>query len=73
MPGPDRRIREVKHGEVYLIAIVARPDGSLILREHQSGSNPEKLGELVGDILLQRGAVKILDDVYGGEADAAQP
>jgi hydroxymethylbilane synthase len=70
---PIGAFAEVKNGEVYLIAIVARPDGSLILREHQSGSNPEKLGELVGDILLQRGAVKILDDVYGGEADAAQP
>jgi hydroxymethylbilane synthase len=64
---------EVRNREVYLTAIVARPDGSLILREHQTGKNPEELGELVGDILLQRGAVKILEDVYGGEGDAPQP
>ncbi len=64
---------EVRDSEVYLTAIVARPDGSLILRERQNGKDPEKLGELVGDILLQRGAVKILADVYGGEGDAPQP
>ena len=70
---PIGAFAEVKNGDVFLTAIVARPDGSLILREHQSGKDPEKLGELVGDILLQRGAVKILDEVYGGEADAPQP
>ena len=70
---PIGAFAEVKNGEVFLTAIVARPDGSLILREHQSGSNPEELGEQVGDILLQRGAVQILEDVYGGKADAAQP
>jgi hydroxymethylbilane synthase len=70
---PIGAFAQVRDDEVYLTAIVARPDGSLILREHQNGKNPAELGELVGDILLQRGAVKILDDVYGGEGDAPQP
>ena len=70
---PIGAFAEVKNGEVSLTAIVARPDGSLILREHQNGKEPQALGEFVGEILLQRGAVKILEDVYGGQADAAQP
>jgi hydroxymethylbilane synthase len=52
---------------------VAQPDGSVILREQRSGSDPIALGEQVGDILLQRGATKILQDVYGeAKVSAAQ-
>ena len=36
-----------------------------ILREQQSGTDPIALGEKVGDLLLHRGANKILEDVYG--------
>jgi hydroxymethylbilane synthase len=70
---PIGAFAEVKEGILYLTAIVAQPDGSMILREHQSGVNPVVLGEAVGDTLLLRGAAKILGDVYGGGADAAQP
>ena len=61
-------------GGLRLTAIVARPDGSTILREMQSGSDPIALGEHVGQTLLQRGANKILDEVYGsGIAVPQQP
>jgi hydroxymethylbilane synthase len=70
---PIGAFAEVHDGTLSLTAIVAQPDGSLILREQQTGTDPVALGEHVGEILLQRGATKILGDVYGGTADAAQP
>jgi hydroxymethylbilane synthase len=70
---PIGAFAEMRDGTLSLTAIVAQPDGSLILREHQSGTDPIALGEQVGEILLQRGATKILGDVYGGKADAPQP
>ena len=70
---PIGAFAEVKDSILSLTAIVAQPDGSLILREHQSGTDPIALGEAVGETLLLRGATKILGDVYGGQADAAQP
>ena len=70
---PIGAFAEMKHGELHLSAIVAQPDGSVILREQRSGSDPIALGEQVGDILLQRGATKILQDVYGeAKVSAAQ-
>ncbi len=69
---PIGAFAETREGRLHLIAIVARPDGSTILRETQSGSNPVALGEAVGDSLLQRGATRILEDVYGANAAAPQ-
>ncbi len=65
---PIGAFAESRDGKLQLIAIVAQPDGSVILREHHSGSDPIALGEQVGDILLRRGATKILEDVYGAAA-----
>jgi hydroxymethylbilane synthase len=48
-----------------LTAVVARPDGSLVLREVQQGRDPEKLGIEVGRALLTKGAEAILQEVYG--------
>ena len=39
-----------------LRAVVANPDGSEIFREQKTGSDPHRLGEEVGRILLGRGA-----------------
>ncbi|HKD83630.1 MAG TPA: hydroxymethylbilane synthase [Terriglobales bacterium] len=61
-----------KDDALRLTAIVARPDGSTILRETQSGTDPVALGELVGETLLQRGATEILEDVYGAAVSAPQ-
>ena len=69
---PIGAFAETKDGELHLSAIVAQPDGSVILREKRSGPDPIALGEQVGDILLRRGATKILEDVYGSTAVAPQ-
>jgi hydroxymethylbilane synthase len=69
---PIGAFAEVKEGKLQLTAVVARPDGSEVLREQRSGSDPVALGEFVGDTLLRRGAVKILEDVYGAVAAAPQ-
>ncbi len=69
---PIGAFAEMKDGELKLTAIVARPDGTAVLREQQSGNDPVALGEKVGDTLLRRGATKILDEVYGAAAAAPQ-
>ncbi len=61
---PIGAFAEVKDGKLHLTGVVARPDGSEVLREQQSGSDPVALGELVGETLLKRGGAKILEDVY---------
>ena len=50
---PIGAFAEVKDGKLHLTGVVARPDGSEVLREQQSGSDPVALGELVGETLLQ--------------------
>jgi hydroxymethylbilane synthase len=56
--------------EIWLHAMVGRPDGSEILRELRARENmpPAELGRRIAERLLGRGASKILEDVYGQEA-----
>ena len=61
---PIGAFAEMKDGKLHLTGVVARPDGSDVLREQQSGTDPVALGELVGEMLLRRGGDKILEDVY---------
>jgi hydroxymethylbilane synthase len=63
---------EAASGTLRLAAVVARPDGSELLRESQSGDDPEALGRSVAEVLLSRGADRILREVYGREAAAPQ-
>ncbi len=63
---------EAVDGPLKLTAIVALPDGSEVLREQQTGSDPEELGARVGRRLLARGADAILRAVYGEAAAAPQ-
>lgn len=56
-------------GDLRLLSIVARPDGSQILRESQSGSDPAELGRRVANALLQKGAAEILQEVYAGHPE----
>jgi hydroxymethylbilane synthase len=63
---------EVVNGTLQLTAIVAQPDGSQVLREQQTGDNPEELGGRVGKTLLTRGADSILRAVYGEAVAAPQ-
>ena len=69
---PIGAFAEVVDGKVRVTAVVANPDGSKILRETQSGSDPVALGEEVGERLLQRGGDKILELVYGTAVAAPQ-
>lgn len=55
-------------GPLQLTAMAGRPDGSEVLREQGSGSDPEQLGGEIAKKLLRRGADRILNDVYGQEA-----
>ncbi len=51
-------------GALRLVAIVAHPDGSILLRETALGDDPAELGNRVGEALLKAGAAAILRDVY---------
>ena len=62
---PIGAFAEVRDGHLHLDAIVARPDGTKLLRESQDGSDPVRLGEAVGEALLRRGGDTILEEVYG--------
>jgi hydroxymethylbilane synthase len=61
-----------RDGELDLIAVVARPDGSEVLREAGAGPDPEALGKSVAEALLKKGAGTILADVYGRSAAVPQ-
>ncbi len=56
---------KLQDGVLHLDAVVASPDGSLLLRESLSGYDPISLGEVVGQNLLRRGGADILDRIYG--------
>ena len=65
---------EVTGNDIKLIGVVARPDGTLVLRDTRHGSDPVKLGEELGKSLLERGGREILKEVYGENAAVpAQP
>jgi hydroxymethylbilane synthase len=57
---------------LHLQAMVARPDGSEVLRESGDSVDPVQLGEAVGDALLRRGGDAILRAVYGTPASAPE-
>lgn len=63
---------EVSGDQLLLTAVVASPDGRLVLRERQLDSEPLKLGESVARLLLGKGAQDILDAIYGGSAPAPE-
>jgi hydroxymethylbilane synthase len=63
---------EVTGETIHLTAVVARPDGSEVLRETETGIDPEQLGKQIGKRLLQRGGDRILQEVYGETAAAPQ-
>jgi hydroxymethylbilane synthase len=57
----------VRGDKLELLAVVARPDGSQVLRVHQEDAmvDAQKLGERVGAQLIKQGADRILSDIYG--------
>jgi len=61
----------VENGQIKLTAICARPDGTELLREVGTGTDPVELGQRLGTLLLGRGGDKILQDVYSENATGA--
>jgi hydroxymethylbilane synthase len=61
---PIGALAEVRAGVPHLQGIVARPDGTKVLRESADGADPIRLGELVGEALLRNGGDAILAEVY---------
>lgn len=59
-------------GELQLEAVVASPDGSVVLHESASGRDAYGLGEMLGEKLLKRGGDKILEQVYGQQVPQPQ-
>jgi hydroxymethylbilane synthase len=57
----------VQDGQVKLLALVASPDGSELIRAESSGpaSDAAEIGARLGSELLKRGADRILEEVYG--------
>ncbi|HVO60865.1 MAG TPA: hydroxymethylbilane synthase [Terriglobales bacterium] len=69
---PIGAFAESRNGRLHLRGVVANPDGSQVLRESREHSDPQKLGEELGDSLLRRGGDAILQEVYGHAAAAPQ-
>jgi hydroxymethylbilane synthase len=59
-------------GNLRLEAVVASPDGVIVLKECTGGTDPVGLAEDVGGKLLARGGAKILEQVYGQEVAVPQ-
>jgi hydroxymethylbilane synthase len=71
---PIGAFAELNGSRIGLNALVARPDGTKVLRETRDGDDPISLGEEVGETLLRRGGDVILEEVYGeGFALPQQP
>ncbi|WP_037290421.1 hydroxymethylbilane synthase [Saccharibacillus sacchari] len=50
---------------VHLTGLVGKPDGSLLLKESATGTDPEALGREVARLLADRGADEILEQARG--------
>jgi len=71
---PIGAFAEVNGDEIQLVGVVARPDGTTVIRETRTGTDPQKLGQELGQSLLNRGGREILSEVYGETAVVpAQP
>jgi hydroxymethylbilane synthase len=69
---PIGAFAEVHDGQIHLEGVVAHPEGSVVLRESRDGDDPERLGNEVGETLLQRGGDAILQEVYGQSVTVPQ-
>ena len=64
---PIGAFAETNGRDISLSAVVGRPDGSEALREKLAGNDPAKVVAQVLERLKQRGAEKILTEVYNRE------
>jgi len=65
---PIGAFAEVEGDTVKLVGVVARPDGTTVIRETRTGTDPQSLGQELGQSLLNRGGREILREVYGEAA-----
>ncbi|HEX7896113.1 MAG TPA: hydroxymethylbilane synthase [Terriglobales bacterium] len=61
-----------KGAGLHLEAIVASPDGTVLLRESLDGPDPVALGRLAAEKLLGRGGAAVLEQVYGNQTAVPQ-
>ena len=56
----------IKGGTLHLLAVVASPDGTHVIRKSASGKAPDaaEIGARLGATLLESGAQEILEEVY---------
>lgn len=69
---PIGAFAELHNGQVRLTGVVARPDGSTVLRDVRTGTDPQRMGEDLGKALLARGGDEILREVYGATTAVPQ-
>ena len=50
-------------GEITLTALVAKPDGTVILKEEVTGTDPEEVGKRAAGLLKKRGGQELIDAV----------
>ncbi len=71
---PIGAFAEMTGGDIKLVGVVARPDGTTVIRETRTGTDPQRLGQELGQSLLNKGGREILSEVYGETAVApSQP
>ncbi len=71
---PIGAFAEVSGNVIKLVGVVARPDGTTVIRETRTGTDPQILGQELGKSLLNQGGREILREVYGETVAApAQP
>lgn len=63
---------EIIDRKIHLTAVVASPDGKQELRQHGSGEDPVRLGAELAKDLLRSGAERILQSIYGRQAEVAE-
>ncbi|WP_075982476.1 hydroxymethylbilane synthase [Bacillus massilinigeriensis] len=49
--------------DIILNALVASPDGKTIFKERVKGSNPEEVGGIAANLLIEKGAKQLIDQV----------
>jgi len=59
-------------GQLRLRAVIASPDGKILLRESGGNRDPVELGERIGQLLLGRGGSEILNQIYDQPASVPQ-
>jgi hydroxymethylbilane synthase len=65
---PIGAFAEVNGNDIKLVGVVARPDGTTVIRETRTGIDAQRLGQELGQSLLNKGGREILSEVYGETA-----